>query len=70
MEQIKKSDGFLNELASVADNVQKLFNGKTTVVVELKERDYNSILVELTGSVNSDQFKIDISGTDFIFLRD
>jgi hypothetical protein len=70
MEQIKKSDGFLNELANIADQVQKIFNGKTSLVIELKEPEYNSILVELTGSVTNEQFKIEISGTDFIFLKD
>lgn len=71
MGEIKKSNGLLGDLASLTDNVQKLFKGKTTIVIEVKEPEYNSLLVELTGSVvTNDQFKIEISGTDFIFLKD
>lgn len=66
-----KSTGILNDLAEITDRIQNLLEGKTTVVFELKEGVYNSVLTELNGMViTNDQFKIDISGTDFIFLKD
>ena len=71
METNNKSARILNELAEVTDKLQNLFEGKTTVVFELQEGVYNSVLTELNGMViTNNQFKIDISGTDFIFLKD
>lgn len=71
METNNKSTRILNELAEVTDKLQNLFEGKTTVVFELQEGVYNSVLTELNGMViTNNQFKIDISGTDFIFLKD
>jgi hypothetical protein len=71
METNNKSTRILNELAEVTDKLQNLFEGKITVVFELQEGVYNSVLTELNGMViTNNQFKIDISGTDFIFLKD
>ena len=70
METNSKGTRILNELAEITDKLQNLLEGKTTVVFELKEGVYNSVLTELNGMViTNDQFKIDISGTEFIFLK-
>ena len=51
---------------------QDLFRGKMTVVFELKETEYRfaySIFDEKYDT-EKQQFKVDISGTDFIFILD
>lgn len=69
MGEDKKSNRFLTRLAEIADLTQKTFKGKTTVVFELETDEYQSALDQIE-NVNwmSKEFKIDISGTDFIFL--
>lgn len=71
METVSKSPRILNDLAEITDRIQNLLDGKVSVVFELKEAVYNSVLSELNGMViTNNQFKIEISGTDFIFLKD
>lgn len=69
MAENKKSNRFLIRLAEIADLTQKTFKGKTTVVFELETEEYQSAIDQIE-NVNwlSKEFKIDISGTDFIFL--
>lgn len=69
MDKITKGYGILEELARLADSVQNLYNGKTTFVFELKEKEYKSML-EFFKDVEQDSktFKIDISGCDFIYI--
>lgn len=70
MEETHKGNGILIDLAEIADSIQKKVNFKTSIVFEMSEGEYNSTLNLLTGGVVAqDEFKIDISGTDFIFLR-
>jgi hypothetical protein len=62
-------NGNLENLAEIAEKVQNLYDGKTTVVFELKKEEYSktiSLFREIDR--NHKQFKIDISGTEFIFL--
>lgn len=68
-ENQKSSVGNLESLAEIADNVQKLYKGRTTVVFELETEEYKktqSMFREIDSKFN--QFKIDISGTEFIFI--
>jgi uncharacterized protein YaaQ len=69
MDKITKGYGILEELARLADSVQNLYNGKTTFVFELEEKEYKSML-EFFKDVEKDSktFKIDISGCDFIYI--
>jgi ABC-type molybdate transport system ATPase subunit len=69
MDKITKGYGILEELARLADSVQNLYNGKTTFVFELEEKEYKSML-EFFKDVEQDSktFKIDISGCDFIYI--
>ena len=61
----------LGDLALVADMTQKLYKGKTTIVFELEPLEFATFksLLDPT-SDNQKQFKIDISGTEFIYLLD
>jgi hypothetical protein len=62
-------NGNLENLAEIAEKVQNLYNGKTTVVFELKKEEYmKTISLFREIDRNHKQFKIDISGTEFIFL--
>lgn len=69
MAEDKKGGRFLTRLAEIADLTQKTFKGKTTVVFELETNEYQSAMDQVE-NINwmSEEFKIDISGTDFIFL--
>jgi hypothetical protein len=69
MAEDKKGTRFLTRMAEIADLTQKTFKGKTTVVFELETDEYQSAMDQIE-NVNwmSNEFKIDISGTDFIFL--
>lgn len=69
MAEDKKGSRFLTRLAEIADLTQKTFKGKTTVVFELETNEYQ-LAMDQVENINwmSEEFKIDISGTDFIFL--
>ena len=69
MAEDKKGGRFLTRLAEIADLTQKTFKGKTTVVFELENNEYQ-LAMDQVENINwmSEEFKIDISGTDFIFL--
>ena len=72
MEENKENTEFLNKLALITDAAQDMFRGKMSVIFELKEMEYryaNSIF-EKNYNSEQKQFKVDISGTDFIFLLD
>lgn len=70
MAKIKKDiNGILSELAKVAEITDQLFESKTSVVFDMdlatiKELQMN--FREIDRGHNS--FKIDISGTEFIFI--
>jgi hypothetical protein len=71
MEQNKKSiDGIIEKLALIADASNNLFpNGKMCIVFELEKNDFKKVQGNFRGMDQEfKQFKIDISGTEFIFL--
>lgn len=69
MAEDKKSNRFLIRLAEIADLTQKTFKGKTSIVFELETDEYQRAMDQIENvDWLSEQFKIDISGTDFIFL--
>jgi hypothetical protein len=70
MAQDKEGTELLSKLAIIADASQNLFNGKASVIFELKEQEYFHVVANVDGNYNSETFKIDISGTDFIFILD
>jgi hypothetical protein len=71
MAEIEESDKYLTTLAQIAELTQELYLGKTTVIFELREMEFHTMgtkFRELDKDVKS--FKIDVSGTEFIYLMD
>lgn len=68
----KDNIGLITKIALLSDAIENAFpNGKGVVVFELNENDFNSARKELLVPHNTlNQFKVDMSGTEFIFLRD
>jgi hypothetical protein len=72
MAENKKSPEFLKKLAILTDELQNNFNAKATLVMEVKENDFRRLILEFEDVPDPEQkqFKIEISGMDFIFLLD
>jgi hypothetical protein len=72
MAENKKSPEFLKKLASLTDELQNNFSAKATLVMEVKENDFRRLILEFEDvpDPSQKQFKIEISGMDFIFLLD
>lgn len=69
MDENKKGSRFLKRLAEIADLTQGTFKGKSSIVFELEEEEYQKVMDQIENvDWLSEQFKIEISGTDFIFL--
>jgi hypothetical protein len=59
------------KLANVADELVKIYpKGKSVVVFSLADDEFKTTKLQVNDFSNSEQFKIDISGTEFIFLMD
>jgi hypothetical protein len=68
----KGVNGLIERLAFLSDEVGKVFpKGKSVVVYSLVDEDFNFVKTQV-GNFDSTtkQFKIDISGIEFIFLKD
>jgi hypothetical protein len=72
MAENKKSPEFLKKLAVLTDEIQTQLTAKSTLVLELKYNDFRKLLLEFEDVPSSDikEFKVEISGMDFIFLLD
>jgi hypothetical protein len=72
MAENKKNVELLNRLALLTEGAQELVKGKVSIVFELKREEFNQYYLQFEDSIdeNKTQFKVDISGTDFIFLLD
>lgn len=69
MDENKKDNGILGDLASVADIIQKHYRGQGTVVLELDRVDFDKAIRSFEQvNIRSNKFKIDISGTEFIYF--
>ena len=68
MAENQENVGFLEKLALIADASQNLFTGRATVIFELPNMEFRKIQNELKKELSGEKFKIDISGTEFIFL--
>lgn len=73
MEKNNKGINWLIEkFALISEDISKLYpNGKSVVVFSLNNEDFNNTKIQInvmSSSIN--QFKVDISGIEFIFLRD
>lgn len=64
-------NGMIEKLALVSENVGNMFpNGKSVVVYSLNKTDFDFVKMQINNFSDNNQFKIDISGIEFIFLRD
>lgn len=74
MAEIKKSTiiEMKEKLAELTEEIQRLFpNGKGLLVYELNKADYMFIRKDFNIPQNDEkQFKIDISGTEIVFILD
>lgn len=71
-EDKKSIDGIIERLAIISEATDELFpNGRKVVVFELKLEDYKRVQNNFREVDHGHkQFKIDISGVEFIFLLD
>lgn len=69
MDEDKKNNGILSGLAEVADKLQSYYRGQVTVILELDRYDYDKAIRSFDQvDLRNDKFKIDISGTEFIYI--
>lgn len=69
MDENKKGTRFLKRLAQITDLLQETLEGRATVVYELNENEYQKVIDQIENADwMANQFKVEISGTDFIFL--
>jgi hypothetical protein len=68
MEENQENIGVLEKLDLIADASQNLFTGRATVIFELPNVEFRKMQSELKKELSGEKFKIDISGTEFIFL--
>jgi hypothetical protein len=70
MAKAKDTDiGDLEKLALIAESVQTIFQGKTTIVFELDKKEYKRVINHFREiDRGHKQFSIDISGTEFHFI--
>ena len=68
----KSVDGIIEKLALISDAVETLFpDGKSAVVFQLNQDDFKKVQNNFRDiDRNHNQFKIDISGVEFIFLEE
>lgn len=65
----ENSFGDLEKLALIAESVQTLFTGKGTIIFELPNNEYSSVISHFREiDRHHKQFSIDISGTEFHFI--
>lgn len=64
--------GLIERMALVSDAIDSLFvNGKKVIVIELNKFDFEQTKKQFkTVDPKLNQFKIDISGIEFIFILD
>ena len=64
--------GLIERMALVSDAIDSLFvNGKKVIVIELNKFDFEQTKRQFKNvDLNLSQFKIDISGIEFIFILD
>jgi hypothetical protein len=68
----ESGNGLIEKLAMLSDEVGKIFpNGKSVVVYSLNDEDFIFVKNQVGNyDRTTNQFKVDISGIEFIFLKD
>lgn len=71
-ENQKSIDGIIEKLALIVEASENLFpDGKTAIVFQLNDEDFKRVQKNFRDVDKSHtKFKIDISGTEFIFLQE
>ena len=69
MAEGKKDFGALSDLAEIADKLTSIHEGEVAVIFQLERDEYYSVL-KMFREVDrkAEQFKIDISGVEFIYI--
>jgi hypothetical protein len=72
METDKKGSELLNKLALLTEAAQDITRGKVSIIFEVNRDDFFNLYSMFEQNLGADnkQFKVEISGTDFIFLLD
>lgn len=61
----------IEKLALISEGLFEIFpEGKSVVVFSLNPKDFDFVKAQVNDLSPSNQFKIDISGIEFIFLQD
>jgi hypothetical protein len=64
-------NGLIQKMAILSEGLGELFpQGKSVVVYSLNESDFSFVKTQVNDLSDTEQFKIDISGVEFIFLKD
>ena len=65
------NNGLIEKLAYISDDLSKIFpKSKSVVVFSLNNDDFGFCKNQISDFTDTNQFKIDISGIEFIFLKD
>jgi hypothetical protein len=72
METDKKSPELLSNLALLTEAAQNITSGKVSIIFEVNKDEFFNLYSVFEQNLGADnkQFKVEISGTDFIFLLD
>lgn len=72
MAENQKSTELLTKLALLTEAAQDTIKGKVSIVYEVERKDFFEIYSSFEENLDASktQFKVEISGTDFIFLLD
>jgi hypothetical protein len=72
MAEVQKSfDGYLEKLALISEAIDELYNGKKIIVLQLNREEFVRMRDVIKGIDESkNEFKIDISGIEFVFILD
>lgn len=64
-------NGMIEKLAMISEGLYDILpNAKSVVVFTLNEKDFMNMKSQVNDFSGTEQFKIDISGIEFIFLSD
>ena len=71
METNQENNRILVQLAMIVDATQQVHRGKSTIIFEVDKTEFEETKKNLQISAQEEnKFKIDISGTEFIYLLD
>jgi len=64
-------NALIGKLALISEGLSEIFpKSKSVVVFSMNQTDFDYMKSQVRDQTNTEQFKIDISGIEFIFLKD